>query len=194
MFAFQVFEKILEARHIHYQYRNGKWTQRAGQSRAIKDFESALKHPLFPDNAYVVSGLREWNLFAGVPSCELHALTLGLFEHIAKAIFYGYKSALRRPDLVDSDGKPLVGDLRLNLHVYRLEKRLQDLDVDKSVINFRPCQVGLFHKVYHDQDSGTKMTGDNVKRLMLLLPFVIRDLITPEVLIPGRVSAWDSDH
>jgi len=87
---------------------------------------------------------------------------------------------LRRPDLIDSDGKPRVGDLRVGLHTYRLEKRLQELDLDESVIHFQPCQVTLFHKVYHDQDSGSKMTGDQVKRLMLVLPFLIKDLITPQ--------------
>ena len=48
---------------------------------------------------------------------QLHALTLGLFEHIIRAIFYGYKAVLRRSDLIDLDGKPLVRDLRLNLHI-----------------------------------------------------------------------------
>lgn len=148
--------------------------------RDIKHMESTLKHPLFPENAYVCLG-DDWNLFARVPSCELHALTLGLFEHIVRAIFYGYKSVLRRPDLVLPDGKPLIGDLRLSLHIHRLEKRLQNLDKDESIVAFSPFQVGLFHKVYQDKDSGAKMTGDNVKRLMLQLPFLIRDLITPEV-------------
>ena len=128
--------------------------------------------------------LRDWNLFEleGIPSCELHALTLGLFEHIIRAILFAYKAVLRRTDLVNSaNGKPLVNDSRLSKHVVRLEKRLQNLDSDESVVRFWPCQVSLFHKVYHEQDSGAKMTGDNVKRLMMVLPFLFRDLITPEV-------------
>jgi hypothetical protein len=175
----QVFRTIVEKRMENYRLDHGKWIQRPNRAREIKILESSLKHPLLPDNAYM--SLKDWNLFSGVPSCELHALTLGLFEHIVKAIFYGYKSVLRRPDLIDSDGKPLVGDLRVGLHTYRLEKRLQELDLDESVIHFQACQVTLFHKVYHDQDSGSKMTGDQVKRLMLVLPFLIKDLITPEV-------------
>ncbi|MFN9904796.1 MAG: hypothetical protein ACK56F_01560, partial [bacterium] len=61
-----------------------------------------------------------------------------------RAIFYGYKAVLRRSDLIDLDGKPLVGDLRLNLHIRRLERRLQLLKSDESIITFRPCQLALF--------------------------------------------------
>ena len=82
--------------------------------------------------------LPDWNLFTGVPSCELHALTLGLFEHIVRAIFHGYEAVLRRSDLVHADGKPLVGDLRLKLHIHRLEHRLQELNPDESIFTFQP--------------------------------------------------------
>jgi hypothetical protein len=176
----QVFRRILDGRKEMFEEDQGKWFRKDGVSqKEIKDLESALKHPLFPDSAYM--SLPDWNLFTGVPSCELHALTLGLFEHIVRAIFHGYEAVLRRSDLVHADGKPLVGDLRLKLHIHRLEHRLQELNPDESIFTFQPCQVTLFHKVYHDQDSGAKMTGDNVKRLMLILPFLIRDLIKPEV-------------
>ena len=174
-----MFQQVLKGRQDHFELKHGKLIPKAQHLKEIKGLESQLKHPLFPDNAYFA--LPDWNLFGGVPSCELHALTLGLSEHIIRAIFYGYKAVLRRSDLIDLDGKPLVGDLRLNLHIRRLERRLQLLKSDESIITFRPCQLALFHKVYFDQDSGAKMTGDNVKRLMLVLPFLIRNLISPEV-------------
>jgi hypothetical protein len=38
-----------------------------------------------------------------------------------------------------------------------------------------------FLKVYVEGKKGAKYTGDRMKILMLTLPFVFRDLITPEV-------------
>ena len=39
-----------------------------------------------------------------------------------------------------------------------------------------------FHDIYIDGKENAKMTGDRMKMLMLTLPFMVRDLITPEVL------------
>ena len=39
-----------------------------------------------------------------------------------------------------------------------------------------------FHDIYVDGKENAKMTGDRMKMLMLTLPFMVRDLITPEVL------------
>ena len=173
-----MFNRILDGRKEMFEENQGKWFRKDVVSqKEIKDLESALKHLLFLDSAHM--SLPDWNLFTGVPSCELHTLTQGLFEHIIRTIFHGYEAVLRRSDLVYADGKPLVGDLRLKLHIHRLEHRLQELNPDESIFTFQPCQVTLFHKAYHDQDSGAKMTGDNVKRLMLILPFLICDLIKP---------------
>jgi hypothetical protein len=39
-----------------------------------------------------------------------------------------------------------------------------------------------FHDLYIDGKENAKLTGDQMKMLMLTLPFMVRDLITPEVL------------
>ncbi len=39
-----------------------------------------------------------------------------------------------------------------------------------------------FHEIYIDGKVHAKMTGDRMKILMLTLPFMVRDLITPEVV------------
>jgi hypothetical protein len=39
-----------------------------------------------------------------------------------------------------------------------------------------------FHDLYIDGKENAKLTGGRMKMLMLTLPFMIRDLITPEVL------------
>ncbi len=39
-----------------------------------------------------------------------------------------------------------------------------------------------FHDLYIDGKENAKVTGDRMTMLMLTLPFMVRDLITPEVL------------
>ena len=39
-----------------------------------------------------------------------------------------------------------------------------------------------FHDLYIDGKENAKMTGDRMKMLMLMLPFMVLDLIAPEVL------------
>ncbi len=41
--------------------------------------------------------------------------------------------------------------------------------------------VYVFHDIYIDGKENAKMTGDSMKMLMLTLPFLVRDLIAPEV-------------
>ena len=53
-----------------------------------KDFEATIKHPLFPDNAFLVT-LPQWHFGEGFPVDELHALILGIFgEHLMTAIIH----------------------------------------------------------------------------------------------------------
>ena len=44
-----------------------------------------------------------------------------------------------------------------------------------------PEYAAHFHDIYIDGKEGAKMTGDSMKMLMLTLPFMVRDLIEPEV-------------
>jgi hypothetical protein len=53
---------------------------------------------------------------------------------------------------------------------------------DTSMITLSTDYSIHFHDLYIDGKENAKMTGDRMKMLMLTLPFMVRDLITPEVL------------
>ncbi len=55
--------------------------------------------------------------------------------------------------------------------------------VDTSMITMSIANTAHFHYIYIDGKEHAKMTGDRMKMLMLTLPFMVRDLIAPEVLI-----------
>ncbi len=52
---------------------------------------------------------------------------------------------------------------------------------DTSMITLSPEYAAHFHDIYIDGKECAKMTGDSMKMLMLTLPFLVRDLIKPEV-------------
>ena len=55
---------------------------------------------------------------------------------------------------------------------------------DNSVITISTAYAAHFHDIYIDGKEHAKMTGDQMKMLMLTLPFnafMVRDLIAPEV-------------
>ena len=49
-----------------------------------------------------------------------------------------------------------------------------------------------FHDIYVDGKENAKMTGDRMKMLMLTLPFMVQDLITPEVYVCTGMYCSDS--
>ena len=107
---------------------------------------------------------------------------LGLFgDHIVPAVLYRYTQVLRRPDLLNSKGKPLVSNERLEAVWKRLSDRFSTVVVDTSMIIMSTAYAAHFHDIYIDGKENAKMTGDRMKMLMLTLPFMVRDLIAPEV-------------
>ena len=108
---------------------------------------------------------------------------LGLFgDHIVPAVLYHYTQVLRRPDLLNSKGKPLVTTARLEAVWKRLSDRLATVVADTSMITMSTAYATHFHDIYIDGKENAKMTGDRMKMLMLTLPFLVRDLIAPEVI------------
>jgi hypothetical protein len=108
---------------------------------------------------------------------------LGLFgDHIVPAVLYRYTQVMRRPDLINSKGKPLVTAARLGAVWKRLSERFKTVVADTSMITLSNEYSIHFHDLYIDGKENAKMTGDRMKMLMLTLPFMVRDLITPEVL------------
>ena len=115
---------------------------------------------------------------------------LGLFgDHIVPAVLYRYTQVLRREDLVNSKGKPLLTTARLEAVWKRLADRFATVVADTSMITLSPEYAAHFHDIYIDGKECAKMTGDRMKMLMLTLPFVVRDLIAPEVCYE-HVCAW----
>ena len=107
---------------------------------------------------------------------------LGLFgDHIVPAVLYRYTQVLRREDLVNSKGKPLLTTARLEAVWKRLADRFATVVADTSMITLSSEYAAHFHDIYIDGKECAKMTGDRMKMLMLTLPFTVRDLIAPEV-------------
>ena len=110
---------------------------------------------------------------------------LGLFgDHIVPAILYRYTQELRRPDLVDKKGKPLIKNARLKGVWTRLANRMATVVADTSMVTISPQYATHFYDMYINGKENAKLTGDRMKILMLSLPFMVRDLIAPEV-------SWD---
>jgi hypothetical protein len=97
------------------------------------------------------------------------------------AVLYRYTQVLRRPDLVNSKGKPLLSEARLEAVWKRLSDRFTTVVADTSMITLFPAYAAHFHDIYIDGKENAKMTGDRMKMLMLTLPFMVRDVIAPVV-------------
>jgi hypothetical protein len=98
------------------------------------------------------------------------------------AVLYRYTQVLRREDLVNKSGKPLVITARLEAVLKRSADRFATVvAADTSMITLTPEYAAHFHDIYIDGKECAKMTGDRMKMLMLTLPLMVRDLIAPEV-------------
>ena len=102
-------------------------------------------------------------------------------DHIVPAILYQYTQVLRRPDLLSSKGKPLITKARLETVWTRLADRLSTVVADTSMITISPEYAGHFYDLYIQGKENAKLTGDSMMLLMLTLPFMVSDLIAPEV-------------
>ena len=103
------------------------------------------------------------------------------------AVLYRYTQVLRRSDLLNSKGQPLVTTARLKAVWKRLADRLSTVVADTSMITMSTAYASHFHDVYIDGKENAKMTGDRMKMLMLTLPFLVRDLIAPEVIVYSSI-------
>ena len=107
---------------------------------------------------------------------------LGLFgDHIVPAILYCYTSELTRPDLINAKSKPLIAKACLKAVWTRLANRLATVVANTSIVTITPQYATHFYDMYINGKENAKLTGDRMKILMLSLPFMVRDLIAPEV-------------
>ncbi len=100
------------------------------------------------------------------------------------AVLHRYTQVLWRADLVNSNGKPLVSTARLEAVWKRLADRLATVVAytGTSMITLSTAYASYFHDIYIDGKENAKMTGDRMK-MMLTLPFMVSDLIAPEVIV-----------
>ena len=77
--------------------------------------------------------------------------------------------------------RPLVTDQMLRAVWARLRDRLSSLDAPSSMVEVSTAYATHFTDMYVDKHTGKHMTGDRVRILLLTLPFLLRDLIAPEV-------------
>jgi hypothetical protein len=103
-------------------------------------------------------------------------------DHIVPAVLHRYTQVLRREDLTNRFGKPLVTAARLEAVWKRLSDRFTTVVADTSMVTMSTDYAAHFHEIYIDGKEHAKMTGDRMKMLMLTLPFMVRDLIAPEVV------------
>ena len=75
----------------------------------------------------------------------------------------------------------LVTDQMLRAVWARLRDRLCSLDSPSSMVEVTTAYATHFTDMYVDKHTGKHMTGDRVRILLLTLPFLLRDLIAPEV-------------
>lgn len=123
----------------------------------------------------------EFELIENSPTCELHFEAQGNMGHIMKAITSAFTKVLSRPDLVHSDGRPLVNDARLGLFSRRLECRIKALHSDETMLFLPPCFIEWWSDAFDCTDFSAKMTRNNYNLVMLLFGHIVRDFITQEV-------------
>ena len=144
-----------------------------------------LKHKLRPDNAYFKA--KDFDVILSAPKEELHQLLLGLYgEHLLPATMYEIEKTLRNPNTIrglDKNGAPIyiISKQRLKTVFARLRNRLSSLDSSTSTIEVSSDYASHFYDMYIKQHDGKHMTSDRMKILLLNLPFLLRDLLRPEV-------------
>ena len=93
---------------------------------------------------------------------------------------------LRRPDLILSKpGAKTVRYLVSNEMMARVWARLRDrlsaLDSSSSMVEVTVDYAAHFYDMYIEKHRGKHLSGEWVRILLLTLPFLLRDLIAPEV-------------
>ena len=160
----------------------------------VKEAESTIKHKLQPENAFFKA--IDFDHLQACPREELHQFLIGLYgEYILPATFYRYTQILRAPELILSkpvQGNPirhLVTDKMLAGVWTRLRDRLKALDSSTSMVEVTNEYAAHFYDMFINKHEGKHMTGDRIRILLLSMPFLLRDLISPEVCHP--ISMYD---
>ena len=145
-----------------------------------------LKHKLAPENAYFKA--KDFDHISCAPKEELHQFLIGLYgEHMLPATLHEYERTLRDDRYstgVDCNGnqKYIITKAMMVQVWARLLDRLAYIDGSTSMIEVTSDYAAHFYDMYVKNHNGKHMTGDRIKILLLNLPFMLRDLILPEVM------------
>ena len=107
-----------------------------------------------------------------------------LYHYIKLSFFvYWYMQVLRAPSLYRGPDRPVVSDARMRGIWTRLRDRSSSLDSSLTMVEVTSAYATHFIDMYVDKHTGKHMIGERVRvRILLLtLPFLLRDLIAPEV-------------
>ena len=122
------------------------------------------------------------------PKEEHHKFLIGLYgEHILPATLHEYERLLRNPIYstgLDKDGnvKYIISKTMMAGIWARLRDRLASIESSTSMIEVTSDYAAHFFDLYVKNHDGKHMTGDRIKILLLNLPFMLRDLVLPEVM------------
>ena len=131
----------------------------------------------------------DFDFLQALPREELHQFLIGVYgDYIIPSTLYEVEQVLRRPDLVLSQpGADKVRYLVTNDMLASVWARLRDclsaLDSSSSMVEVTVDYATHFYDMYVDKHKGKHLTGERVRILLLTLPFLLRDLIAPEVII-----------
>jgi len=136
-------------------------------------------------NAYY--GAKNFDFHQSCPREELHQFLIGLYgDYVIPSTLYEVEQVLRRPDLVLS--KPgakvprylVTNEMKAGVWA-RLRDRLSSLDSSSAMLEVTMDYATHFCDMYVDKQKGKHLSGERVRILLLTLPFLLRDLIAPEV-------------
>ena len=147
--------------------------------------EAKLKGNIRPYNTYFKA--KGFEAFSKVPCKELHQFLLGgMGDYIIPGTVFAYEKVLRHPSLVTSKSGAkiptyVISNERLAAVWTRLRDRLASVNSSTSMVQITEDYAAHFYDMYINKHEGKHLTGDRIRILLLTLPFVLRDLIAPEV-------------
>ena len=132
-------------------------------------------------------GARDFDFHQSCPREELHQFLIGLYgDYVIPSTLYEVEQILRRPDLVLSKpGAKTVRYLVSNEMMAGVWARLRDclsaLDSSSSMVEVTVDYAAHFYDMYIEKHRGKHLSGEHVRILLLTLPFLLLDLIAPDV-------------
>lgn len=164
---------------------------RQGKKKVIRDWEKSNRIRFGPNSLLEMVEDLHFHVTLFTPRDFLHAIILGLFGyHIIRAIIFLIESVILRPEFCSAHGgRPApVPKTAVDNVLKRLATRLASVRAEESCLTLTPEFAEHFLKVYAEGRSS--FTGARMNNLMLVLPYIIRDIAGPErALINAAIRA-----